>query len=242
MQQPITTESSINLPVRSAARLTNVSKTYLLGKTRINALRNMTLDVPIGSFGVVMGPSGSGKSTLLNIIGCIEEHDFGSVQVLDADIGELSDREMTRLRRDQIGFIFQNFSLIPVLTAAENVEYPLILSGMSARDRADRVAENLAAVGLSDRAGHRPGELSGGQRQRVAIARALVKRPKLVIADEPTANVDSATAHELMQMMTHIQQDIGSTFFIATHDPMVLEYANQHWSIVDGSITNSGVF
>lgn len=224
--------------IPNICNIKNVSKKYRLGKTSITALDDLSMTVSEGEFGVIMGPSGSGKSTLLNIIGCIETASSGDVQVLGREVAGLDDRAMTKLRRDYIGFIFQSFSLIPVLTAAENVEYPLMLSNMTAKGRKKRVADLLAAVGLSDRADHRPGELSGGQRQRVAIARALVKRPKLVIGDEPTANVDSTTAHELMQVMTHIQQEFGSTFLIATHDPRVMEYASRRWTITDGSITN----
>lgn len=225
-----------------ACELMNVSLDYKLGKSSIRALSNLSMKVASGEFGVIMGPSGSGKSSLLNLMGCVDRPTTGEVKILGEQSTKLSERALTRLRRDKIGFIFQNFSLIPVLSAAENVEYPLILSKIPAAKRREMVADALASVGLANRASHKPGELSGGQRQRVAIARALVKRPELVIADEPTANVDSKTAAGLMQMIKEIQAETGSTFFVATHDPAILDYATARWTMADGSVTKSEEF
>ena len=227
-------------PAAPACRLDGVFKTYRMGRTEIPALTDLTLDIDRGSLNMLMGPSGSGKSTLLNILGCIETADSGSVEVLGQRTALLKDAALTTLRRDHIGFIFQNFSLIPVLNAAENVEYPLVLAGIPARERAERVARMLAAVGLSDRAGHKPGELSGGQRQRVAIARALIKAPALVIADEPTANLDSRTGQELMGLMRAMQAETGATFIVASHDPMVETFATRRIDIHDGRIASTG--
>lgn len=224
-----------------ACRVSDANKHYRMGQTTVQALSDLSLVIARGEFTAIIGPSGSGKSTLLNMLGCIEMPDHGRVEVLGHDTSALSDSELTRLRRDNIGFIFQNFSLIPVLSAAENVEYPLILSRVPAAERRLRVAEVLDQVGLGDRADHRPGELSGGQRQRVAVARALIKRPRLVIADEPTAALDSKTGQDLMVMMRRIQAEIGTTFIVATHDPAVQAHAGRRLTLVDGRIVSDEV-
>ena len=229
------------LSATAASILENVGLDYTLGKTKITAVSDLTMRVERGEFGVVMGPSGSGKTSLLNLLGCIDQPTSGTVRTLGVDTTTLNDRALTKLRRDKIGFIFQNFSLIPVLTAAENVEYPLILEKVPVNERKARVAEALASVGLEKRASHRPGELSGGQRQRVAIARALIKRPELVLADEPTANVDSKTAETIMQLIRRIQEESGTTFFVATHDARVLAYATKRWTMSDGAVTETEV-
>lgn len=217
-------------------RAEHVVKTYQMGQTQVRALDDLSMAIDEGEFTAIVGPSGSGKSTLLNMIGCIELPDSGKVEVFGHDVSHHSDQVLTRLRRDNIGFIFQHFSLIPVLSAAENVEYPLILSRVPAAERRERVAAMLTEVGLASRANHRPGELSGGQRQRVAIARALIKRPRLVIADEPTAALDSRTGQELMALMSRIQSESGTTFVIATHDPAVQAHATRRCTIIDGRI------
>ncbi|MFV0334852.1 MAG: ABC transporter ATP-binding protein [Tropicimonas sp.] len=220
-----------------ACKVSNASKYFQMGKTRITALDGLSISIDAGAFVAIAGPSGSGKSTLLNLLGCIELPDRGSVEVLGHDTSGMSDGALTRVRRDAIGFIFQNFSLIPVLSAAENVEYPLVLAGMARDKRRELVAGMLEQVGLADRARHLPGELSGGQRQRVAIARALVKSPRLVIADEPTANLDSRTGQELMKTMRRIQEQSRTTFVVATHDPAVQAHASRRFTIVDGRVT-----
>lgn len=219
-----------------ACQVQGVIKTYRVGDRKIRALDGLDASIQSGSFAAFVGPSGSGKTTFLNMIGCIEVPDGGKIEVLGEQTAALSDRTLTRLRRDSIGFIFQHFSLIPVLSAAENVEYPLILSKESAANRRARVRRILDRVGLLERAGHLPGELSGGQRQRVAIARALIKNPKLVIADEPTANLDSKTGDDLLNMMRAIQEEQGTTFVIATHDPGVQAHADRVFHVLDGKI------
>ncbi|MFV0386825.1 ABC transporter ATP-binding protein [Paracoccus sp. (in: a-proteobacteria)] len=219
-----------------ACRVSDAVKQYQMGQTTVNALNGLDLTIPGGEFIAIVGPSGSGKTTLLNMLGCIEMPDRGKVEVLGHDVSMLSDGELTRLRRENIGFIFQSFSLIPVLSAAENVEYPLILSHVPAAERHQRVAVVLEQVGLGDRARHVPGELSGGQRQRVAVARALIKNPRIVIADEPTAALDSKTGQDLMKMMRQIQSEMGTTFIVATHDPAVQAFADRRLTIVDGRI------
>lgn len=221
-----------------ACKITKASKFFEMGKTRITALDSLSLTIEAGDFVAIVGPSGSGKSTLLNLLGGIDLPDRGRVEVLGHDTGAMSDAALTRLRRDSIGFIFQNFSLIPVLSAIENVEYPLVLTGMAHDARRALATRMLEQVGLADRANHLPGELSGGQRQRVAIARALVKSPKLVIADEPTANLDSRTGQELMKMMRRIQQQSHTTFVVATHDPAVQAHASHRFIIVDGRVAS----
>lgn len=215
----------------------NVSKTYLLGKTIVPAIRDVSIDVEEGEFLSIAGPSGSGKTTLLNLIGCVDTPTSGTVVVNGQDTAQLSERALTELRLRTIGFIFQSFNLVAVLSVFQNVEFPLLLQGtLSRRDRQDRVRSLLAAVGLSEHARHRPSELSGGQRQRVAIARALVTRPKLVLADEPTANLDSATGETIIDLMREMNRRDGTTFIFSTHDPKVMSHANAIVRIVDGRI------
>lgn len=233
---PMPGPAPMPMPGQVAARLSQVGKHYRLGATALPALVDLSLTLQARDFAVIVGPSGSGKTTLLNLIGCIDRPDTGRVEVLGQDVTALSERELTRLRRDRIGFIFQNFALIPVLSAAENVEYPLVLAGVAATERRLRVAEALDMVGLGARASHRPNALSGGQRQRVAIARALIKRPALVIADEPTANLDSRTGQDLMTALRRMQADLGTTFVIATHDPEVQAHAGRRFRLRDGHL------
>lgn len=213
-----------------------VSKSYTTGRVELPVLNQLTFSIEAGQFVVLLGPSGSGKSTLLNIVGGLDQPSEGTIAVCGEDIGRLSDNALTDFRGAHIGFIFQSFNLIPVLTAAENVEYPLLNTDLPTGRRQRRVARLLAAVGLEDRAHHLPGELSGGQRQRVAIARALARKPKLVIADEPTANLDSRTTASILNLMRHIQRKHGISFLLASHDARVMREADVTIHLLDGHI------
>jgi putative ABC transport system ATP-binding protein len=215
-------------------RLEGVSKSYRMGQTDVPALRDVTLSVAAGEFAALVGPSGSGKSTLLNICGLVDQPDSGQLSIDGEAADRLSQRQLTLIRREKIGFVFQGFNLVPVMTAFENVEYPLFLAG--AGDRAQRVRKMLAQVGLAELEHRRPDELSGGQRQRVAIARALVKQPRLVIADEPTANLDSATAAQIVDLMHDLGRSHGTTFLIATHDARMTARCDRAIQLCDGEL------
>ena len=222
------------VPIVSAER---VSKTYRLGKTEVPALRGVSLDVHRGEFISVAGPSGSGKTTLLNLIGCVDTPTCGRVLVNGKDTSALTERQLTDLRLHRIGFIFQTFNLVSVLSVTQNVEFPLLLQGgLTRRERDARVRGLLEAVGLEGHARHRPSELSGGQRQRVAVARALVTRPALVLADEPTANLDSRTGATIIDLMRELNSRDGTTFVFSTHDPKVMVHASAIVRIADGQI------
>jgi putative ABC transport system ATP-binding protein len=212
-------------------------KRYTLGKTIVEALKGLDLEIDASEIVGIVGPSGSGKSTLLNLLGCIDSADEGTVEIDGVDVGRLGDVEATALRRTKIGFIFQTFNLIPVLTAYENVDLPLSALGVSAAERRSRVSAMLERVGLTEYARHRPDELSGGQRQRVAIARALVTRPALVLADEPTANLDGETGKSIMELMHAMNGELKTTFVLATHDPRILPYLDRRVQIEDGRVT-----
>ncbi|HEY0880203.1 MAG TPA: ABC transporter ATP-binding protein [Archangium sp.] len=217
--------------------ITDVVKEYSLGATVVQALRGVTLTVDKGEFISIAGPSGSGKTTLLNLIGCVDTATRGVVEVAGKNTASLSERELTELRLNTLGFIFQSFNLVSVLTVFQNVEFPLLLQNkLSAKDRKARVEELLAAVGLSTHMKHRPSELSGGQRQRVAIARALVTDPLIVLADEPTANLDSATGQQILELMKQLNQKKGTTFIFSTHDHRVMRSANAVVRIADGKV------
>jgi putative ABC transport system ATP-binding protein len=221
----------------SIVSVRNVSKDYMLGKTVVPALRDVSLEVEQGEFLAVAGPSGSGKTTLLNLVGCVDTPTSGTVLVNGQDTAKLAERALTDLRLRTIGFIFQSFNLVSVLSVFQNVEFPLLLQGtLSKAERRGRVLDLLEAVGLGEHARHRPSELSGGQRQRVAIARALVTRPRLVLADEPTANLDSLTGANIIDLMREMNRRDGTTFVFSTHDPKVMSHANAIVRIVDGRI------
>jgi len=216
----------------------DVSKVYLLGKTEVHALRGVSLDVEQGEFLAIAGPSGSGKTTLLNLVGCVDTPSAGTVTVAGQDTSRLSERALTALRLHQIGFIFQSFNLVAVLDVFQNVEFPLLLQGgLAGKERTARVEALLEAVGIRGHARHRPSELSGGQRQRVAVARALVTRPALVLADEPTANLDSQTGQNIIDLMRDMNRKDGTTFVFSTHDPKVMAHANAIIRIADGMVT-----
>lgn len=216
--------------------LKNVSKEYKLGDVLVPALRSVSLKLNRGDFVCVQGPSGSGKSTLLNILGLMETISSGELSLLGAQVNFSKERELTQLRRDHIGFIFQSFNLFPVLSALENVEYPLYLSGKEKRGIRAQAIEVLNEVGLSEVAHHRPAQLSGGQRQRVAIARALIKAPKLLLADEPTANLDSQNAMRTIELLKKVQDRHGATIVLATHDTTIAKAALRHIELKDGQI------
>jgi putative ABC transport system ATP-binding protein len=218
--------------------VTNVSKTYHLDRVEVSALSEVSLEVRPLCFTVLSGASGSGKTTLLNLIGCIDRPDTGTIEVAGQRVADLSDDALSDFRARHIGFIFQNFNLLPVLTAYENIEYPLVLSRTPPAERRQRVTELLAAVGLADRARNRPGQLSGGQRQRVAIARALAGRPALILADEPTANLDSHTGAAIIDLMRRMQREQHVCFVFSSHDQKVLEEADDAVHIQDGRIVS----
>jgi len=221
-----------------AVRLREAAKTYRTGDVEVPALRGITIDIPYHRFSMVIGASGSGKSTLLNLIGCIDSASRGSVEVCGQAVAGLGDDGLADFRAKNIGFIFQTFSLVPVLSAYENVEYPLVLVGMPESERRRRTNDVLNAVGLSAYASRRPNELSGGQRQRVAIARALVKAPQIVLADEPTANLDSETGASIIELMHRVQAESRTTFVFATHDPQLMSHADELFTIRDGRLVD----
>ncbi len=221
----------------SLVRVQGVTKEYLLGEQVVVALHDITLSIEEGVFMAIAGPSGSGKTTLLNIIGCIDLPTRGKVYIDGREVTGRSADDLADLRARSIGFIFQTFNLFPVLTAAENVEYPLLqLPEVSARERRQRVNKYLRVVGLDKQADHRPNQLSGGQRQRVAIARALAIHPRIVLADEPTANLDSKTGTGILELMREINRELGTTFIFSTHDRRVMAMADRLVRIEDGHV------
>lgn len=226
----------------SVVCIEHVHKDYLLGNQKVQALKDITLSFDRGVFLAIAGPSGSGKTTLLNLIGCIDAPTSGRICINDADVGGKTPDELADLRNRSIGFVFQTFNLFPVLSAAENVEYPLLRRrDVPPRERKKRVDRLLDIVGLSRFAKHRPNQLSGGQRQRVAIARALVTYPSIVIADEPTANLDHNTGEEILALMKRINQSFNTTFIFSTHDERVIARADRLVRIEDGQISKLGV-
>lgn len=223
----------------SLVQISGLTKHYALGNTTVEAVRGVDISIDAGSFMSIIGPSGSGKTTILNVIGCIDGATSGSVQIAGKEITSMNDREITDLRLHTIGFIFQTFNLIPVLNVRENVEFPLLLmKGISKKEVRSRAEELIESVGLSQHINHRPAELSGGQRQRVAIARALVTKPQIVLADEPTANLDSVTGEQILDLMKEMNQKQGTTFIFSTHDAHVLKYATRVVHLKDGLISH----
>ena len=226
----------------SVVRIEHVSKDFQLGEQTVHALHDITLAVEPGVFLAISGPSGSGKTTLLNLIGCIDKPTSGKIYINDQDVSSRSANELADLRSRSIGFIFQTFNLLPVLSAAENVEYPLLRRpDLTPKDRKRRVDYFLDIVGLSKYTNNRPNQLSGGQRQRVAIARALAVKPAIVLADEPTANLDKATGREILKLMKQINRHLKTTFIFSTHDQKVIDHADRLVEMEDGSITAFGV-
>jgi putative ABC transport system ATP-binding protein len=222
-------------------KVENVSRVFKIGKVETQALNNVNLSIESGEFTALVGPSGSGKTTLLQLIGCLDQPTSGRVYITGKDVSKLNRNQRADMRRGTIGFIFQFFALIPTLTAYENIEMPLFLQGGSAADRRARVNELLKAVDLTDRANNRPDQLSGGQQQRVAIARALATRPSLILADEPTANLDTTNGQQLMEIITRLNQETRITFVFATHDPRVIKFARRVVTLRDGQIVENGM-
>ncbi len=217
-------------------KIENVARVYQVGKVETRALRGVNLTIENGEFTALVGPSGSGKTTLLQMIGCLDQPTSGRVVINGKDVTALNRNQRADMRRGTIGFIFQFFALIPTLTAFENVEMPLLLNGYSPQERRERVMDLLKAVDLVDRANNRPDQLSGGQQQRVAVARALAPKPTLVLADEPTANLDTENGRQVMDIMKKLNKDTGVTFVFATHDPRVIKYADRVVTLQDGLI------
>lgn len=218
-----------------------VSKNYSMGDVDIPALKSVDFSINEGAFAAFVGPSGSGKSTLLNLIGCLDHPSSGELRVHDTDVSKLSRAESAAFRGEHLGFIFQDFNLVPVLTAYENVEYPLLMvQGWPAEKRRERVTAMLEAVGMKEQMHKRPDQMSGGQKQRVAVARALVGSPKLVLADEPTANLDHDTAYLILNLMKKMRDELGTTFVFSTHDPKIMQEAEITFTLEDGKLAAQG--
>jgi putative ABC transport system ATP-binding protein len=218
------------------AKLTDVTRIYKVGEVETRALNGVSMTINDGEFTALVGPSGSGKTTLLQLIGCLDRPTSGQIIINGQDATKLNRNKRADLRKGTIGFVFQFFALIPTLTAFENVEMPLLLNGKSAAERKKRVMELLEAIDMTSHAHHRPDQLSGGQQQRVAVARALSTNPKMILADEPTANLDTENGQQVMDIMEKLNQETGTTFVFATHDPRVIKYAHRVVTLVDGLI------
>ena len=223
----------------SVIELQEVTRFYKIGEVETRALRGVTLTVEEGEFTAIVGPSGSGKTTLLQLLGCLDKPTSGTVRVKGQDVTQLNANKRADLRKGTIGFVFQFFALIPGLTAYENVELPLLLTGEKVNARRERVNDLLEAVGLSERARHRPDQMSGGEQQRVAIARALATHPVLVLADEPTANLDTENGRQVMEIMQRLNEETGTTFVFATHDPRVIPFARRTVELRDGQVSEN---
>jgi putative ABC transport system ATP-binding protein len=221
-------------------QLENVTKTYRIGQVETRALAGVSLSIEESEFTALVGPSGSGKTTMLQLMGCLDRPDSGAVKINGQDVTRFNANQRADLRRAKIGFIFQFFALVPVLNAYENVELPLLLNGVHAKERRERTLGLLNAVGLADRAHHRPDQMSGGEQQRVAIARALAPRPVMVLADEPTANLDTANGRQAMEIMQRLNRETGTAFIFATHDPRVMAYARRVVKLRDGQVIDNG--
>ena len=236
-------EGFVDTQNQYVVRLDNVHKNYALGKTEVQALQGVSFDILKGDFISIAGPSGSGKTTVLNLIGCVDTASSGAVTVLGQRTDTLNDEKLTALRHKGVGFIFQTFNLIPVLNIRENIELPVLLDGsdaaMSKKEQDEWVDHLVESVGLADRMRHKPAELSGGQRQRVAIARALVMRPPIVLADEPTANLDSATGESILGLMKRMNREFGTTFIFSTHDAGIVSIADHVILLKDGRVTEN---
>ncbi len=220
-------------------QLENATKIYTVGEVETRALNGVSLDIEEGEFTALVGPSGSGKTTLLQMMGCLDMPNSGAVKINGRDVTRFNANQRADLRREVIGFIFQFFALVPVLSAYENVELPLLLNGVEPKERKDRVIEMLEAVDLADRINNRPDQMSGGEQQRVAIARALATRPSIVLADEPTANLDTANGKQAMEIMQRLNEETGTAFVFATHDPRVVAFARRVIKVCDGRLVDN---
>jgi putative ABC transport system ATP-binding protein len=228
--------SRTNPTSKPVIRLENVFKTYDLGEIQVQALRGVSLEISEGEFVAVMGPSGSGKSTIMNILGCLDRPTKGRYFLDDVDVSGMSKTELARIRNRKLGFVFQQFNLLSRTSALENVELPTVYAGISPDERAKRAMEALTRVGLAERAGHHPSQLSGGQQQRVAIARGLVNRPSILLADEPTGNLDSRTSVEIMDILQTLNNEQGLTIVLVTHEPDIAQYARRNLLFRDGKL------
>lgn len=219
----------------------NITKNYVMGDQQVPALKGISFEIGEGAFAAFVGPSGSGKSTLLNLIGCLDHPSSGTLRVHGTDISTLSRSAAATFRGEHLGFVFQDFNLVPVLSAYENIEYPLLMvRGWNEAKRREQVNRMIAAVGMAEQAHKRPDQLSGGQKQRVAVARALVGQPKLVLADEPTANLDHDTAYKVLNLMKTMRDDFGTSFIFSTHDPKIMQEAEQIFTLEDGRLVQGG--
>ena len=221
-------------------QLENATKIYTVGEVETRALDGVSMSIEEGEFTALVGPSGSGKTTLLQMMGCLDMPNSGTVKINGRDVTRFNANQRADLRREVIGFIFQFFALVPVLNAYENIELPLLLNGVDPNERKDRVMNMLEAVDLADRAKHRPDQLSGGQQQRVAIARALATQPSMVLADEPTANLDTDNGKQAMEIMQRLNKETGTAFVFATHDPRVVSFAQRVIKMRDGQLVDNG--
>lgn len=222
----------------AVAKIINVTRSYMTGKIITQALRGIDLEIRSGEFTALVGPSGSGKTTLLQLIGCLDQPTSGSIIINDVDVSKLSRSQRADIRRGTIGYVFQFFALIPTLNAYENIEMPMLLTGIGAKERRERVVKLLESVGLSHREKNRPDQMSGGEQQRVAIARALATNPSMILADEPTANLDSKNGEAIMELMARMNQETGVTFIFATHDQRVIKYSKRVVTLQDGLIVS----
>ena len=220
-------------------QLTQISRTYTIGGQPLHALRELDLEIPTGDYVSIMGPSGSGKSTLLNILGCLDRPTAGSYRLNDREVARLNEAQLSRVRSQQIGFIFQSFHLVPRLTAAGNVELPMIFAGVTGSEREQRARSALEQVGLSERSNHKPDQLSGGERQRVAIARAIVMEPAILLADEPTGNLDSRAGEEVISLLEQMNSERNLTLLIVTHDPAIGDRARRTIRLADGRMVSA---
>ena len=238
---PVASPTQNSAPSKPVIRLENVHKTYDLGEIQVQALRGVSLEVREGEFVAVMGPSGSGKSTVMNILGCLDRPTRGRYYLDGIDVSGMSKTELARIRNRKLGFVFQQFNLLSRTSALENVELPTVYAGIAPEERAKRAMESLTRVGLADRAGHHPSQLSGGQQQRVAIARALVNRPAILLADEPTGNLDSRTSVEIMQILQTLNEEQGLTIVIVTHEHDIAQYATRALEFRDGKLRRDNI-
>jgi len=226
--------------MKEIIQLTDIGRRYVMGMEEIHAIKSISVNINRNEYVALMGPSGSGKSTLMNIIGCLDTPSKGQYILNSTDVSRMNDEELAEIRNKEIGFVFQTFNLLPRSTALENVALPLVYAGVSKSDRLDRANEMLRQVGLQDRVHHKPNELSGGQRQRVAVARALVNNPSIILADEPTGNLDSKTSHEIMALFEEIHEN-GNTIILVTHEEDIARHANRIVRLRDGLVESDGL-